>query len=116
MPYFKKKPVVVEAHRYNGSSSMHKAFADWIAGGEFKAPAVQTRDMTPMFIDTLEGVMTASPGDYIIKGVEGEFYPCKPGIFAATMSSALTQPGEPTGKRVLARAASSRAVLASPRK
>ncbi len=84
MPHFKKKPVVVEAHRYNGSSSMHKAFADWIAGGEFKAPAVQTRDMTPMFIDTLEGVMTASPGDYIIKGVEGEFYPCKPDIFKAT--------------------------------
>jgi hypothetical protein len=35
-------------------------------------------------IDTAEGRMTASPGDWIIKGVQGEFYPCKPAIFKAT--------------------------------
>lgn len=35
-------------------------------------------------IDTLEGVMTANEGDYIIKGIQGEYYPCKPDIFEAT--------------------------------
>jgi hypothetical protein len=38
----------------------------------------------PVVIATLEGDMTASPGDWIIKGVKGEFYPCKPDIFEAT--------------------------------
>lgn len=84
MPHFKKKPVVVEAHRFNGSSSARKAFYDWMDGKEFRPPAVQTRDMCTLAINTREGVMMANPGDYIIKGVEGEFYPCKPGIFAAT--------------------------------
>ncbi len=37
-----------------------------------------------LLIDTLEGVMSAKPGDFIIKGVAGEFYPCKPDIFEAT--------------------------------
>lgn len=37
-----------------------------------------------LMIDTLEGTMFAYPGDFIIKGIEGEFYPCKPGIFAKT--------------------------------
>lgn len=37
-----------------------------------------------LYIETLEGVMHAEPGDYIIKGVNGEFYPCKPDIFEKT--------------------------------
>jgi hypothetical protein len=37
-----------------------------------------------VLIDTLEGTMTASPGDFVVRGVQGEFYPCKPDIFAAT--------------------------------
>jgi hypothetical protein len=41
-----------------------------------------------MSIDTLEGVMTAQPGDWIIKGVKGEFYPCKPDIFVLTYEPA----------------------------
>lgn len=41
-----------------------------------------------MVITTLEGAMEAMPGDYIIKGVKGEFYPCKPDIFAATYEPA----------------------------
>jgi hypothetical protein len=39
-------------------------------------------------IQTLEGEMAAQPGDYIIKGVQGEFYPCKPDIFEATYEAA----------------------------
>lgn len=47
-------------------------------------------------LSTLEGNHHASPGDYIIKGVNGEFYPCKPDIFAKTYESAsLTPPNEP---------------------
>ena len=43
----------------------------------------------PVFkIETLEGVMTASEGDYIIRGIQGEFYPCKPDIFEATYEKA----------------------------
>ena len=42
----------------------------------------------PVVITTLEGEMTASPGDWIIKGVKGEFYPCKPDIFEATYEPA----------------------------
>ena len=84
MPYFKKKPVVVEAHRFNGSSSEIAAFKKWQAGQEFVRPVVQTRDRVSMMIHTWEGWMEASPGDWIIKGVQGEFYPCKPDIFAAT--------------------------------
>lgn len=41
-----------------------------------------------LFIDTMEGEMMASPGDWIIKGVKGEFYPCKPDIFEATYEPA----------------------------
>ncbi len=41
------------------------------------------------FVGTLEGVMRAQPGDFIIKGVQGEFYPCKPDIFAATYERAI---------------------------
>ena len=74
---YRKKPVVIEAHRldmYNAT-----ALATWCDGvvelGEF--------DLT-IKIYTLEGIMTANYGDYIIKGVKGEFYPCKPDIFAAT--------------------------------
>lgn len=49
-----------------------------------------------LVIHTLEGDHRASPGDYIIKGVNGEFYPCKPDVFEKTYEPAtLTQPNEP---------------------
>ena len=49
---------------------------------------------TEVLIPTLEGVMTASLGDWIIKGVQGEFYPCKPDIFAATYTLVVTGEGD----------------------
>jgi hypothetical protein len=49
-------------------------------------PELHTTDRP--VIHTLEGVLTASPGDWIIKGVQGEFYPCKPDIFEATYEAA----------------------------
>ena len=83
MAKFRKKPVVVEAWQFtkeNYSACVprefrHKTVSLWsqyggaVIGGE---------------IDTLEGVMTVSEGDWIIKGVKGEFYPCKPDIFEMT--------------------------------
>ena len=45
-----------------------------------------------LVIPTLEGDMTASPGDWIIKGIEGELYPCKPDIFAATYEPVVESP------------------------
>lgn len=77
---YRKKPVVIEAMLFDGSNGME--VYDWISrhGGSVSARGY---DKT-VVIDTLEGEMTANAGDYVIKGVKGEFYPCKPDIFAAT--------------------------------
>lgn len=86
---YRKKPVVIEAVRYDGFNKGEvDAFvgtsleceiydAGWQAGA--MVPPIRT-----LIIPTLEGERIASPGDYIIKGVAGEFYPCKPDIFEAT--------------------------------
>lgn len=95
MPKYRKKPVEIEAVQWNGhnlrevicftdgppetrtahAGMMWDSYADLVA-----------RDGLKIF--TLEGAMRASVGDYIIKGVKGEFYPCKPDIFAATYEPA----------------------------
>lgn len=76
MPKFRKRPVVIEANQYNIS-------------GRKKAPAgVCFCNDVPLggqpHIHTLEGYHIVSPGDWVITGVAGERYPCKPDIFAAT--------------------------------
>jgi hypothetical protein len=81
---YRKKPIVIEAVRFNGSSSAMAAINKWMETGVYTPPAVQTRDYMTVAICTLEGEMHARPGDWIIKGVKGEFYPCKPDVFAAT--------------------------------
>jgi hypothetical protein len=75
---YAKKPVVIEAMQWTGDNSldMSEFVRDTERKYEFKGDA--------LFIHTLEGSMRASKGDYIIKGVEGEFYPCKPEIFEKT--------------------------------
>ena len=79
MPFFRKKPVVIEA-RYVNSSDFDGLceIVDWCGG---RAVAW---DNHLIAINTLEGTMYADNGDWIIKGVKGEFYPCKPDIFEAT--------------------------------
>lgn len=73
---FKKKPVVIEAMQFTGENGLDIAtFCKGIPLDTFGDSII---------IPTLEGNHRADPGDWIIKGVKGEFYPCKPDIFAAT--------------------------------
>ncbi len=74
MPKFRKKPIVIDAVQYNGQN-IHELTKFGARVGIF---------LEGVGIYTLEGTMTARPGDWIIKGVQGEFYPCKPDIFEAT--------------------------------
>lgn len=76
---YRKKPIVIEAMRVGEGSS--KAICDW--SGAKAIYGVRNR-IAFLVIKTLEGDMKAVRGDYIIKGVKGEFYPCKPDIFEAT--------------------------------
>ena len=76
---YRKKPVVIEAARYTRNGLEAEQVAEW-CGGEQTDEGLE--------ITTLEGVMRADYGDWIIKGVKGEFYPCKPDIFDATYEPA----------------------------
>ena len=73
--FYRKRPVVIEARVFDGTSDV----AAWCHG---YIEHYLTKDC--LIIHTLEGNMAAEVGDYIIKGVFGEFYPCKPDIFADT--------------------------------
>lgn len=89
MAKYRKKPIVIEAYQYEG---------DFISNGEFIAPSwikgaldnevlvYKEKDNTPpeLYVRTLEGDMKCNYKDYIIKGVNGELYPCKPDIFEKT--------------------------------
>lgn len=74
---FQKKPVVIEAMQYTGNN--HGEIMDWASGR-----ATMVHGPHTFSVKTLEGVMTITPGDYVICGIKGEFYPCKPDIFTAT--------------------------------
>lgn len=79
-----KKPIVIEAIKWNPNSST-EIIPDWFFN------SCKSREIYPEFdgtltIKTLEGNMTAQDGDYIIKGIAGEIYPCKPDIFEQSYS------------------------------
>lgn len=80
---FRKKPVEVEALRYTGDNYEE---ISWYLGYEPE----KLNYPVGIRILTLEGSHIASPGDWIIKGVKGEFYPCKPDIFKETYVPAET--------------------------
>ena len=86
MPYFRKKPVVIEAVQYLPHSTCYEVLS--FMGQESDAGCSEAGPEERLAVHTLEGTMWASPGDWIIKGVQGEFYPCKPDIFAATYEAA----------------------------
>lgn len=86
---FRKKPVVIEAVQYDG---FNKDEIDEFVGRQLGEYVISdaawqvgaARPITKLVIPTLEGNMDAIMGDYIIKGVKGEFYPCKSDIFEQT--------------------------------
>jgi len=84
MPKFRKKPVVVEAHQHKADDT--KATAEWIekVSGKSWCEVLLFDVQGRAVIKTLEGTMIGDDGDYIIRGVNGEFYPCKPDIFEKT--------------------------------
>lgn len=93
---YRKKPVVIEAHQIsadseapkNGldmNSASHAVIAGWMLSHGFADFRVAgSKSPFGLDIHTLEGVMHAAPGDWIIRGVRGEFYPCRSDIFAET--------------------------------
>jgi len=102
---FRKKPVVIEAMQFDGLKASAEAICAWANWGENARedgdPNVDYTYMTgdpaevidDMLCNTLEGVLNVSPGDWIIRGVSGEFYPCKPDVFALTYEP--VEPVEP---------------------
>lgn len=87
---YKKKPVIIEAVQWNGNNEIEIMGFVGARLAVSKPPYQMQHDVDLLdshyliIIPTLEGDMTASRGDYIIKGVKGEFYPCKPDIFLLT--------------------------------
>lgn len=84
---YKKKPVVIEAVQYYGQNKEEiDNFIGLVTEEEYKFDGDRTNSASVrvLFIQTLEGKMEVSPMDYVIKGVKGEFYPCKPDIFEQT--------------------------------
>lgn len=94
---YRKKPIEVEAMRFPDSGPEQHLVAKWVEqnGGKLNLyngltqHGIQTSTDANWHwingsIDTLEGTMNVHIGDYVIKGIKGEFYPCKPDIFEAT--------------------------------
>jgi len=82
----RKRPVEIEYVRWTGNQ---RAMHDFMPGVQLGLTEYDPGRRIPgLVIPTLEGEMTANAGDYIIKGVQGEFYPCKPDIFEATYEPA----------------------------
>ena len=92
---YRKKPVVIEAVQWSGNNlrdviaftGLHHSAEKW--SWEEYEQVVRSEGLK---IFTLEGPLMASVGDFIIKGVKGEFYPCKPDIFEATYEKAEDAP------------------------
>ena len=78
---YRKKPVVIEAVELTNKNELD--VLHWINGGKEGGGIGQAKN-GHVYIATLEGNMKANYGDYIIRGIKGEFYPCKPDIFEET--------------------------------
>jgi hypothetical protein len=92
---YRKKPVVIDAIQWTGDNlrevidftGKHPRWSEWFASWEDYEERVR-KDGGIFKIITLEGTIKASPGDWIIRGVNGEHYPCKPDIFSKTYEAA----------------------------
>ena len=90
MGHYRKKPVVIEAVQWTGTN-VDEVLGFTQARASVRDESIQNARNSSsrvLIIETLEGDMRAEPGDWIICGVKGEFYPCKPDIFAATYEPA----------------------------
>lgn len=83
MPFYRKKPVVIEARRITDET-----FDNPHPNPEHFEGVTYDPYAREAVIDTLEGTMYGSLGDYLVKGIKGEIYPCKPDIFEATYDPA----------------------------
>ena len=87
---YRKKPAEIEAIQWDGTAMNAALIIEWVLNHDGSAyywrgaSCPDTEEGHYLRIRTLEGDMNASKDDWIIKGVKGEFYPCKPDIFAAT--------------------------------
>ena len=87
MAKFRKKPVIIEAMQFDGTVESARAICAWTNMGiEITCDYVTKDGVTAydFFVHTLEGIMEAGINYWIICGVKGEFYPCKPDIFEVT--------------------------------
>ncbi|WP_374787954.1 hypothetical protein [Lactococcus lactis] len=81
---YKKKPVIIEAIKFDSITADSLIEIKEILGFQDLIISFKEPNNPVIKIKTLEGTMSANIGDYIIKGVQGELYPCKPDIFEAT--------------------------------
>lgn len=86
---YRKKPVVVEAMQWPDAESYESvcqraAIHRWVNGNGHQTEVVDDNGDIYAAVVTLEGKMRIGPGDYVIRGISGEFYPCKPDIFEAS--------------------------------
>ena len=99
---YRKKPIMIEAFKWTGGPDQIED-PSWaceaIKSGKIWFSNPETKDVC-MEIETLEGVMCARQGDFIIQGVKGEIYPCKPDIFAATYESAEKPAPDDEGRKM----------------
>ncbi len=97
---YRKKPVVIDAIIATGTDKSNREVINWTRDSGTPAAMIHRSknmadgstmiDTEPtLAIETLEGLHYITPGDFIIKGVKGEFYPCKPDIFDATYEYAM---------------------------
>jgi hypothetical protein len=93
---FRKKPVEVRAVQWHGDN--WNEIAAFHRGDHFTTTTMP--DGVYLNIATLEGVMQARPGDWIIEGVKREVYPCKPDIFEATYEPWIGNPGYRSGHSI----------------
>lgn len=90
MNYYRKKPLVIEAIQFKSDGSANVVAIQEFMGKHI-SPEYESGD-TFILIRTLEGIMRADINDWIIKGVKGEFYPCKPDIFQQSYEPASHTP------------------------
>lgn len=103
MAKYRKRPVEVEAFKWTGGPDQTED-PEWIVEAIGDGTVLFENRGTPdvaLLVRTLEGTMRAERGDYIIKGIKGELYPCKPDVFEATYDEV---PGQMDWKRAVVRA------------